>query len=145
VAIIRVVVADAAANWRLAACSLLSNISTVKILGVATNGPEALEMVGKFRPDIILMDVILPGLTGIDAARLFRREGIETKIIIVSLTGDPHVIDAAIGEGVAGYVHKSDFASELASAIRIAVRGRTFVSSQLCYTKREITPSASSV
>jgi len=97
------------------------------VVGVVEDGRTLLTAAARLRPDVILLDISMPLLNGIDAARQLRKTQPEAKIIFVTMHADPAYVAEALREGAAGYVLKRSAATELVTAIRQALRGRTYV------------------
>jgi len=92
------------------------------------DGLEAVQESGELRPDLILLDIGLPTLNGIEAARQIRKRSPESKIVFVSQESDPEIVQGALGLGAWGYVAKATAASDLLAAIESVRDGRQFVS-----------------
>jgi len=101
---------------------------TFEIVGRVGNGQALLEAATKLRPDIIVMDISMPVLNGIDAANKLKEFGSTSRIVFLTVHDDPDFINACLATGAAGYVCKPRMALDLVPAIREALEGRTFVS-----------------
>jgi DNA-binding NarL/FixJ family response regulator len=101
---------------------------TFEIEGTASDGRTALNAVERQCPDVLIMDISMPILNGIDAASDLIRIHIKTKIIFLTVHDDQDFVKAALATGVAGYIVKSHMASDLFPAIREALAGRRFIS-----------------
>jgi two-component system, NarL family, nitrate/nitrite response regulator NarL len=99
----------------------------LRIVGVASDGLEAIQKAGELQPDLILLDIGLPKVTGIEAARRIRNVA-KSKILFLSQESDLDVAQAALSEGGHGYVVKSDADDELFAAVETVMRGKKFVS-----------------
>jgi DNA-binding NarL/FixJ family response regulator len=113
--------------FRLYVSSLLQKRSDIRIVGEVTDGIKAVERAAQLRPDVIFLDVGLPKLNGIDAARQIRTASPESKIIFLSQETSIEIIEEAIGTGAKGYIVKSAVATELTSALNLVMRGDCFV------------------
>jgi DNA-binding NarL/FixJ family response regulator len=102
-----------------------------QIIFEASDGSEAVEKAGELRPDIILLDIGLPKLNGIEAARRIRQHSPNSKIVFVSMENSPNVVRAALSTGAQGYVDKARIQSDLVPAIDAVLRGIQFVPSLL--------------
>ncbi|MFO0591789.1 MAG: response regulator transcription factor [Polyangiaceae bacterium] len=100
----------------------------VTIVGDARSGEEAVAEARRLRPDIIVMDISMPGLTGVEATRIILQELPGTKIVALTMNRDKHHVQAMFEAGASGYVVKTSASGELLSAIRAIARGETFVS-----------------
>jgi DNA-binding NarL/FixJ family response regulator len=103
----------------------------MEVLGFASNGVEAVEMAERLRPDIVLMDVKMPEMDGVDAARLIGSRLPETKIIMLSTFLDEEYLRASLERGAKGYILKSVSTDELLEAIRAVSRGSTLFSGRV--------------
>jgi two-component system response regulator NreC len=125
---IRVLVTDDHAIVRDGICALLGITGDIEAVGVAANGREALEMVGKLSPDIVLMDIVMPLMDGLEATRRIRKEFPGTRVIILTQYEDREYVLPVIEAGASGFISKVAAASELVSAIRAVHRGDSFLS-----------------
>lgn len=101
------------------------------VVGVARDGSKAVHKAQELRPDVILMDIGLPGLDGIAAARLIRKLSPGARIVFVSIEANPQLAREAIWAGGLGYVVKTDAPGNLLAAIDAAVQGKRYVSNSL--------------
>lgn len=101
------------------------------VVGEARDGEEAVRLAGELRPDVILMDVTMPEMDGVDACRAVRSEVPDTKVVMLTMHADQEVLAAAIRAGACGYLVKDCSTEEIASAVRMAVSGETVLSPQL--------------
>jgi CheY-like chemotaxis protein len=124
-------VVDDFAPWRNYLVAKLRENSALEIVGLASDGPEAVLKAAALRPDLILMDINLPELSGIQAAAEIRGFSPESKILFVSQNLDFDVALAALNAGGFGYVVKSDAERELLTAIETVMSGERFVSALL--------------
>jgi DNA-binding NarL/FixJ family response regulator len=100
----------------------------LELVGSVGDGRALLEAAPRLAPDVILLDLSMPLLNGIDAAQQLRRLVPETKIVFLSMHGDPTYVTEAFRAGASGYVLKRASATELLLAIRAALRGQMYVS-----------------
>lgn len=98
------------------------------LVGSVGDGRALLEAAPRLKPDVILLDLSMPLLNGIDAAQQLRRLVPETKLVFLSMHGDPTYVTEAFRAGASGYVLKRASATELVQAIRAALRGQFYVS-----------------
>ena len=96
--------------------------------GTVRDGQAAVEAVTRLAPDVLVLDVSMPVLDGIAAARTLRAAGSRAKIVFLTVHGDPDYVRAALAAGALGYVVKCRLASDLVPALRDALAGRSFVS-----------------
>src|SRR5580693_7974812 len=128
---IRVLLVDDHKLFRAGIRSLLQTISNVEVVGEAGDGREALRLIEAHRPDIVLMDIMMPSLNGLDAAARVARTCPATRVIMLSMnTGEDSVLQA-LRAGAAGYLVKTADPVELELAIRAVVRGEKFLSSAI--------------
>jgi DNA-binding NarL/FixJ family response regulator len=111
--------------------SALSSNPDIDVVGETADGEEAVKKAGELQPEIVLLDISLPGITGIDAARSIRKISPESRIIFVSQHDSIRIAKDALSVGALGYVVKSDAGRDLLSAIQAAREGRIFVSRTL--------------
>jgi DNA-binding NarL/FixJ family response regulator len=102
-----------------------------EIVGTAETGQEAVDAVSRFDPDVLVMDISMPGLNGLEAASHLRGSCCRTKIIFLTIHDDPDFIAAAFSAGASGYVTKNRLSLDLVLAIREALLGKTFTSQTL--------------
>jgi DNA-binding NarL/FixJ family response regulator len=101
--------------------------SELLIVGEVSDGLEALQRAEELQPDLVLLDIGLPGLNGIEAARRIRKLSPESKIIFVTQESSADVIEEAMNSGAMGYVVKAHAATELLAAVEAVRQGRRFV------------------
>ena len=99
-----------------------------EIVTTAHDGRAAIEEAGRLDPDALILDISMPGLSGIETARNLRATGSRAKIIFLTIHADPDYIRAGLAAGATAYVVKSRLASDLVPALREALAGRSFVS-----------------
>lgn len=110
---------------------LLEQSPEIKVIGEASNGLEAIKTVGDLHPDVIIMDVRLPGLNGIDATRKITEMHPEIKVLILSAFEDDSYVFPLLEAGASGYLLKTSSGSELMEAIRLVSRGETALSPRI--------------
>jgi DNA-binding NarL/FixJ family response regulator len=111
-----------------------------KVVAEATNGKEAVEKAIQLKPDVSILDVSMPSLDGLEAARQIVRSGCPTKVLILTMHHSDPLIQQMLKAGVKGYVLKSDAATELVQAVDALRRNKTFFTSkvaQVFLDKRE--------
>ncbi len=102
--------------------------SEFDIVGAVADGEALLDEAAVLDPDIVVLDITMPGLNGIEAARRLRETGSHAKIVFLTVHEDPDFIREALATGALGYVVKPRLASDLLVAMREALEGRSFVS-----------------
>jgi DNA-binding NarL/FixJ family response regulator len=125
---IRVLVADDHALFRAGVRALMESLDGIKIVAEAKNGREALDVCKTHRPDVVLMDIIMPQLNGFDATVRLASISPKTRIIILSMNVNEEYILQALRCGAAGYLLKNISPSELEQAIRAVAGGETYFS-----------------
>lgn len=128
---IYVLVVDDHEPWRRFACATLLKQPRVQVIGEVSDGLEAVQRAQELRPDLILLDIGLPTVNGIEAARRIRTVSPASKILFVSENRSADTAEAALSTGAGGYVVKSDAASELLPAVKAVLEGKRFVSACL--------------
>jgi DNA-binding NarL/FixJ family response regulator len=98
------------------------------IVATAQNGYQAIEAASTFRPDLLVLDISMPILSGIQVASRLGEMGCKAKIIFLTVHEDPDFIEAAFSVGASGYVFKSNVATDLVAAVRDAFQGHKFIS-----------------
>jgi two-component system response regulator NreC len=111
--------------------ALLEKAGDMSVLAEASNGQEAVELVEKLKPDVLVMDIMMPRLNGVQAADNIRKLKVPTHILLLSMYSDQGLIYQALQSGVRGYVLKSSVSDELLWAVRAVAEGRTYLSSQV--------------
>ncbi|HEV8420438.1 MAG TPA: response regulator transcription factor [Actinomycetota bacterium] len=107
--------------------SALSTSDDVQVVGEATNGEEAVEAVKELSPEVVFMDVRMPGMDGLEATRVIRDIAPDTKVILFTIEESRAAIADAIRAGVSGYLLKDVSASELIQAARLALEGKAVI------------------
>lgn len=125
---IRILLVDDFADWRNGVHAKLRGDPRLQIVGFAADGVEGILQAKELQPDLILLDIGLPKMDGIRAAREIRKIAIESKIVFLSQENDPDVVRAAIDAGGHGYVLKSEACCHLVAAVRAVMLGEKFVS-----------------
>jgi DNA-binding NarL/FixJ family response regulator len=123
----RVLVVDDNEPFRRFICSTLGKRPELHIVCEVSDGLEAVQKAEELHPDLVLLDIGLPSLNGIEAARRIRRLSPETKILFVSQETSPEAVQVALALGGHGYVVKTDAGSELLEAVDAVLRGGQFV------------------
>ena len=110
---------------------MLANRTELQVIGEASDGLEAVRKAEELQPDVILLDVGLPALNGIEVARRIRKLSPESKILFVSQETSTDVVQEALGVGALGYVAKTNAGIELLVAVQAVSQGRRFVGAGL--------------
>jgi DNA-binding NarL/FixJ family response regulator len=144
-----VLIADDHAVVRAGVRMLLERESDLKVVGEAANGSDALELIEALQPHVLVLDLSMPGVSGLDVARRLSASGCPTRIVVLSMhAGDAYVFEA-FRAGVAGYVLKDAAAGELVRAVRTVAAGQEYLSAPLSLQRlrayaNHTTPSADS-
>jgi two-component system response regulator NreC len=125
---IRVLVADDHTIVRDGICALLSLAADIEIVGEAANGREAVEKVKELSPDVVLMDISMPIMGGLEATRRIRKEFPQTKVLALTQYADKEYVFPVIEAGASGFISKMAASSELTVGIRSVWRGESFLS-----------------
>jgi DNA-binding NarL/FixJ family response regulator len=123
----RVLVVEDSEPFRKFICSTLGKRPELQIIGEVTDGLQAVQKVEELQPDLIVLDIGLPSLNGIEAARQIRKVSPKSKILFVSQESSNDVVQEALGTGARGYVVKTDAGGELLEAVDAVLRGGQFV------------------
>jgi DNA-binding NarL/FixJ family response regulator len=126
---VRILVVDDFEPWRRSASSLLREKPELQVVGEASDGLQAVQKAVELKPDLILLDIGLPSLNGIEAARQIRELVPESKIIFLTQESSAEVMQEALTVGASGYVVKTMAGSQLLTAIEAVLLGKRFVSS----------------
>lgn len=110
---------------------LLENDLSCNVVGEAGNGPEALALVERLQPDVLVADLIMPGLSGLEVARQTRIVSPQTRIVILSMHADESYVREALRAGVTAYVLKETLSNEFLYAVQQAAQGRRYLSPPL--------------
>ena len=108
-----------------------------EIVGSVANGMDLIKAVERFDPDVVVLDITMPGLDGIEAARRLKRSGCRAKLVFLTVHEDPDYVHAALQSGGAAYVIKSRLASDLITAIREAFADHRFISPTLVWSSTD--------
>ena len=124
---ITVVIADDYYAFRQGLKVMLSFEPDIKVVGEAINGPQTVDLVKKHKPEAVVMDLSMGGLSGIDVIKLVLAHAPDTRILILSGQADERVINEALSVGAAGYLSKSGSLREVPVALRKIHRGHSVV------------------
>jgi two-component system, NarL family, response regulator NreC len=127
----RILLTDDHTLFRHAIRNLLSAEADLEIAGEAANAADAVAMARQLRPDIVLMDIGMPGMSSFEATRLIRKERPETRVIFLSMYDDDDYLAESVEIGAHGYVLKDSPAEQLVNGIREVARGGNFLSPRL--------------
>jgi DNA-binding NarL/FixJ family response regulator len=131
---------SAGRRWRLLLAddhkAMLASVKEVlrvryDVVGVAGDGEALLDLVAKLEPDIAVIDISMPGLNGMQAAQRLKDSGTQTKLVFLTIYGNPEFIRAAFAAGALGYVLKRRMVTDLPLAIEAVLEGKRFLSAPL--------------
>lgn len=147
---IRVIVADDHELFRAGLRAILRGVEGIEVVGEAGDGREALEMIAKATPDVLLLDISMPGMNGLEAVGHVAAQFPEVKVMILSMHASEQYVGQALRAGAAGYLLKDSAPIELETAIRAVAGGENYlspaVSKQVVSAyKQQTEPSPSSV
>jgi DNA-binding response OmpR family regulator len=125
--LVRVVVVEDHEQFRRLICSTLEKVPELQVVAEVSDGLAAVQKAEELQPDLILLDIGLPTLNGIEAARRIRKLSPQSKILFVSQESSADMVREALGTGASGYVVKPDAGSELLKAVSAILRGGQFV------------------
>jgi DNA-binding NarL/FixJ family response regulator len=128
---LRILVADDHEVVRRGLCALLSGHSDWEVCGEAADGREAVEKSKQLRPDIVIMDLGMPNLNGLDAARQMLREEQSPRILFLTVTDCEEMVQEVLKVGAKGYLLKSDAAKDLVTAVEELRQNRSYFNSRV--------------
>jgi DNA-binding NarL/FixJ family response regulator len=99
-----------------------------EVAGTASGGLEGVRAVLDLKPDVVTLDITMPDIDGLEAARRIRRSGSAARVVFMSINADTDYVEAALEAGALGYVLKSRASQDLAPAIRSSLKGNIFIS-----------------
>ena len=124
----RILVVDDYEPWRRFVCSILQREPGLRVAGEANHGVEAIQKAKELKPDLIVLDIGLPDLNGIEVSSRIGHAVPGMKILFMSQNNDADTVRAALSNGACGYVLKVDSGTELLPAIETVLRGEKFIS-----------------
>jgi NarL family two-component system response regulator LiaR len=139
---IRILLVDDHAVVRSGLSKFLMVNKDMELVGEASEGAEAIQLAGLRNPDVILMDLMMPGMGGITAAHEIHKKYPQIKIIALTSFSDQNMVQGALQAGVIGYLQKNVTASELANAIRSVYTGRMTLSPEATQAMRQVITQA---
>jgi DNA-binding NarL/FixJ family response regulator len=127
----RIIIADDHTLFRQGLKLILEDIDNIEVIADVANGKELIETARELLPDLIIMDINMPLLNGIEASRILLQEYPELKILVVSMYGDEQYYNSVIGNGVKGFILKDAENTELRAAVSSILNGKTYFSQEL--------------
>ena len=128
---LRVVIADDHSVVRQGIRGVLEAIEGLEVVGEAGDGDEALEMVAELMPDVVVLDVNMPGKTGLEVTTRLRQDGHPARVLILSMHDDPEYVLQAVRSGADGYVLKDAAPAELRDAVEAVHEGREYFTTRV--------------
>lgn len=128
---LKVVIADDHSVVRQGIRGVLEAIEGLEVVGEAGDGDEALEMVMELKPDVVVLDVNMPGKTGLEVTTELRQEGHSARVLILSMHDDPEYVLQAVRSGADGYVLKDAAPAELRDAVEAVHEGREYFTARV--------------
>jgi DNA-binding NarL/FixJ family response regulator len=125
---VRVILADDHSLVRAGIRSLILNIPGVEVIGEADNGREAIKLIDELNPDLVLLDIAMPELNGLEVVARISKEFSDTKVIILSMHTNEEYVVQALRSGASGYLLKDAAPNELEIAVNAVMRGETYLS-----------------
>jgi DNA-binding NarL/FixJ family response regulator len=138
--LVRIVVVDDFELWRRSIVSILKEDPEIEVIHQAVDGLEAVEKCEELKPDLVVLDVGLPKLNGLEAARQIRVVSPDTKILFLSAHRSPDVIREALSIGAAGYLLKENARFHLLPAVQTAMLGEEFLQFTILPDRRRKPP-----
>ncbi len=124
---VRVLLADDHAIVRSGLRALLAAEADLQVVGEAATGREAVAKAEALRPDVVVMDISMPDMDGLEATRAIRERGLPSQVVVLTVHADDEYLFQALDAGACGYVVKSASDTDLVEAIRLAARGQVFL------------------
>jgi two-component system, NarL family, response regulator NreC len=128
---IRLLLADDHLLFRAGLRSMLQNQSELEIVGEANDGHSAIKLTEELSPDVLLLDISMPGLNGLETLRKLHDLGTATRTVILSMHSDRHYVTESIKAGARGYLLKDSTLDELVNGIKAVMRGEVYLSSRI--------------
>ena len=128
---INVIVVDDHKLVRKGITSLLTNVDGISVIAEAASGEEAILLVAQFKPDVVLMDLQMPGIGGLEATRIILRNYPNTKVMALTVCENEVFPTRLLEEGASGYITKDSAAEEVIRAIRLVCEGKRYISPEI--------------
>ncbi len=126
---IRIVVAEDQHIVRQGICKLLEDLGDIQVVGEADNGADAIRLTHELRPNVLVLDISMPGLDGLEALKQMKNFDPRPRVVILSIHADMALVEQALDYGALGYVLKQSVSQELLDAVNAANRGSVYLSS----------------
>lgn len=125
---IKIIIADDHHIFRKGILSIVSDDSSIEVAGEASNGEEALQLIKSHNPDIALLDIDMPVMSGLEAARKIKNQGLNTKVVILTIHKDKEYFDEAMELDIKAYVLKESISNDLIDCIKQVAEGNYYIS-----------------
>ncbi|HET7207775.1 MAG TPA: response regulator transcription factor [Terriglobales bacterium] len=123
---LRILVADDHEIVRRGVCTLLASHPGWQVCGEARDGLQAVELARNLNPDVVVLDISMPGMNGLDAARAMLQQNADRKVLILTISDSDELVREALRTGIRGFVQKSDAGRDLVLAIEALEKSRTY-------------------
>ncbi|MGB2636263.1 MAG: response regulator transcription factor [Candidatus Acidiferrum sp.] len=130
----RVLIVDDHAFIRRGVETILQSFPEWEVCGEASNGSDAVQLANQLSPEVVLMDVTMPGMNGLEATRIIRKQHPEVKVILLTLHESSEVLRSGFRAGANGYLLKADAEEELMKALRVVVGDGSYISPKIDQT-----------
>jgi DNA-binding NarL/FixJ family response regulator len=127
----RVLIVDDHAFIRRGVETILQSFPEWEVCGEASNGNDAVQLANQLNPEVVLMDVTMPGMNGLEATRIIRKQHPEVKVILLTLHESSEVLRSGFRAGANGYLLKADAEEELMKALRVVVGDGSYISPKI--------------
>lgn len=128
---IRIIIVDDHRVVHQALAEMISFVDDFELVAQGSNGKEAVELCNEFQPDVVLMDVVMPGLDGVEATRQILENNPDIKVLALSSFQDSDSVNSMLNNGASGYILKHASIDELEGVIRTIYKGNSVIDSQL--------------
>ncbi len=127
------IIADDHPLFRKGLRDFISTAGQYEIVAEASNGEEALDVILRFKPDIAILDINMPGLSGLEVARKVMEKNLNTELVVLTMHEDADHFDLAMETGIMGYVLKDSAAADIVSCIQSVLSGKSYISPSLSH------------
>lgn len=128
---LRIVIADDHPIFRRGLCEVIATDPGLELVGQAADGVEAIDLIQRLQPDIAILDVHMPQLTGLEAARRLKEQAVGTRLVLLTMYEDESLLHEALDLGIQGYVLKENAAEDLILAIRAVAADKAFITASM--------------
>ncbi|MCI0449973.1 MAG: response regulator transcription factor [Chlorobi bacterium] len=124
----RILIADDHPIFRKGVLSIVNDNPNIQVVGESSNGEEALKLINELKPDIVLLDIDMPLMSGLEVARILKKQNSKSKVVILTIHKDKEYFDEAIELDIKAYVLKDSIASDLVNCIMQVSEGEYYIS-----------------